>query len=91
MRITINERFFLETEETNYSLYENKIVQKEGKTKGQVKEKALAYNIPVETAINKIAHVLSHEKETVVTLKEFLKEYKEEKEKFEKLLKELDV
>lgn len=87
MKIIINDRFLLETEETNYSLYEKTIIQK-GDNKGKIRVVAIAYNIPIETAIKKAIHVLIHEKEIVVSLKDFLKIYIEEKNKMEQAFKE---
>jgi hypothetical protein len=83
--IVIPGKYKLITQEYGFDLVEIKIREKRdgfganaAKT-GETYEAddAIAYNVTMDYAINKIAHLLLHEQESTLGLNQFLKEYKE--------------
>jgi hypothetical protein len=87
MEIQINEKFSLISQQTGgYDLIE-KTVGKSGKAEGKEINKVIAYNTDIDFAINKVIHLNFCSKDQVITLKEFLTEFRKEKKELEDLLK----
>ena len=96
MKIKVTERFSLVSQEAGYDLIEtvtrNKLKEGEkgfkGEKSGETYEatNTVAYNVSIEHAISRIIHLNLHDKKEEYTLKDFINEMREVREKISKLI-----
>ena len=88
MNIKIDERFQLnQTTANRFDLIEKVIRQKKDSEDTYEAENILGYDMQLESCINTIISEKLKDKKETVTLKQFLEEYKKEKEQLLKTIK----
>lgn len=88
MNIKIDERFQLNQSSSNrFDLVEKVVRQKKDSEDTYEAENTLGYDMKIESCINTIISEKLKTKEETVTLKQFLEEYKKEKEQLLKTIK----
>lgn len=88
MNIKIDERFQLNQSSPNrFDLVEKVVRQKKDSEDTYEAENILGYDMKIESCINTIISEKLKTKEETVTLKQFLEEYKKEKEQLLKTIK----
>jgi len=94
MKIKLTEKYSLQSQEDGFDLIRVSTAKHVGDgtfhnpTGDEYqKEETIAYNISLPTAINKIIHFITHEKEDEMDLKDYIAEYKKVKESIESIFK----
>jgi len=77
MEVKINAQYSLISDTFGFNLVE-KVVTQSGKKIGTPSDKIIGYSMSIEMAINKVIHLQNHSKDSVLTLNDFLKEWRDE-------------
>jgi len=94
MEIIINDTYYLKSQENDFDLIKKSLSKHIGEgtlsnPQGEEyeKEEIIAYNVCLRTGIEKVIHLENHDKEKVILLKDFINEYKKERQKLIDLIK----